>query len=623
MKIQILSCLALAAGLQAQVFTPPADKGPQPANPPQDVAANPKPQPGPNPLGNEIPLLNPAAESIKVGNIEIPLLDNRLVMGRFERYLSQNAEDYESALKYRKDMNSILGAISPMRQKGPDLEGAFRLLPAASEYPGDANLCMSLAESVYTALLTKQGGRSVERLNESLKAEKDKRIREGDWQAQHDRENRLNNRRPVAGGGQQNQQNANNAGRGVQALKYAETLKRIAEIDVEMKANRLRLEAEKIQAKANYQAIMVQWFMQRRFEHVVMASRFYNQIWRDGDQALHVDGNADLPKILAEGLGVPPTVAMLDSLSNEAIREATKYVEAFENMLDRGELHVASERLLEAFYLGEYLEPLATLDLEKKRKIQDYYRDLSALAGAMQMREYVRAQELVVDLKRRAKDFPAFRFEGIISAHTMASDLAIDKAKSHMLAQENDKATQEIKFATETWPTNPRLQEVRDLMKGLGPLVKIRNDFDRLLSEGNYREIARRQYDIAPAIQGDQERLDAFTQIITNLTKIEAALGKAEEFSRAGQKYAAWEQLALIREQFPDDPKLGRQLELLAPEVADFTRAITMGKEYEERMPQQTGTSLSWYLKARSIHPQSDMARDGVMRLAGIIMPAD
>ena len=64
-------------------------------------------------------------------------------------------------------------------------------------------------------------------------------------------------------------------------------------------------------------------------------------------------------------------------------------------------------------------------------------------------------------------------------------------------------------------------------------------------------------------------------------------------------------------------------MELLAPEVADFTRALSKAREYENRNPQQTGTALSWYLKARSIHPQSDMAREGVMRLAGEIMPAD
>lgn len=105
--------------------------------------------------------------------------------------------------------------------------------------------------------------------------------------------------------------------------------------------------------------------------------------------------------------------------------------------------------------------------------------------------------------------------------------------------------------------------------------------------------------------------------------KIEAALGKASEFNKVGQSYAAWEQLAELREQFPDDPKLGRELELLAPQVADFTKALDKARQFESRTPKQTGSALSWYLKARSIHPQSKLAEDGAKRLAHEILPSD
>ena len=151
----------------------------------------------------------------------------------------------------------------------------------------------------------------------------------------------------------------------------------------------------------------------------------------------------------------------------------------------------------------------------------------------------------------------------------------------------------------------------------------VRNDFDRLLGEGNFREIARRQYEIAPAIQGDATREEAFKQIMTNLMKIEAALGKASEFSKVGQKEAAWEQLAELREQFPDDPKLGRELELFAPDVSVFTHALTKARNFESRTPKQTGSALSWYLKARSKYPQSKLAEDGIKRLVGEILSPD
>ncbi len=88
-----------------------------------------------------------------------------------------------------------------------------------------------------------------------------------------------------------------------------------------------------------------------------------------------------------------------------------------------------------------------------------------------------------------------------------------------------------------------------------------------------------------------------------------------------GQDYAAWEQLAALRKEFPDDPKLGGELERLAPDVADFTKALNKARAFEERKDQQVGSALSWYLKARSIHPRSDMAEAGIQRMLEEILP--
>ncbi len=627
MKTRILFSLLLTALAHGQVYTPPAPPAQQaqPAPPPQDTAAAPaKQQSTPGMLGQEIPLLDPSAETITVGGVAIPLGDNRLLKARFEKYLSQPPESDEAANRYRETIAEILGTISPFRSGGPDLYGAFKLLPSASSYPGDANLCGSLAESIYMAMLAKQDVNSLKKLNDSIEQEKNAIILEGDWKARHERDKPLTDPTP-AGNAKNSNANRNNQtpGTGNNSLKYANTLRRIAEIEALKKANIIRTEAQTLKTKAQYQVSMVQWFVQRRYEHVLMAARFYNQIWKDGDTTLRIDKNSDVAKLFTESVGVSPTVASLDSLSNEAIREVAKYVEAFDLMLSRDELHSASQRLMEAYALGEYLAPVATLPLEKKRRVLLYVRDLHELYGTLQARDYTKTKELADRLKASAKDFPSSKVDSAIAAYTLASDLAIEEAKAHLLSRESDKAAEKIKAATEIWPTNPKLNEFRNLITSASGLVTVRNDFDRLLGEGNFREIARRQYEIAPAIQGDATREDAFKQIMTNLMKIEAALGKAEEFSKVGQSYAAWEQLAELREQFPDDPKLGRELELLAPKVADFTKALDKARQFESRTPKQTGSALSWYLKARSIHPQSKLAEDGAKRLVQEILPAE
>jgi hypothetical protein len=619
MKNWIIGLLLLTSLVHGQVYTPPTAAARQPAGPPQDTAAAPAKAPAASPFGQEIPMLDPSAETITVGGVTIPLGDNRLLKARFEKYLSQPPESDEAAAQYRATIAKILGTISPFRSAGPDLYSAFKLLPTASSYPGDANLCGSLAESIYMAMLAKQDVNGLKKLNLTIEGEKKEIIMQGDWKARHERDKEL--------GGDPKSKNKNapaqTPGTGVVSLQYADILRRIAEIEVLKKANIVRTEAQTLRTKAQYQVSMIQWFIQRRYEHVLMAARFYNQIWKDGDATLRVDKDSDVSKLFSESVGVSPTVASLDSLSNEAIREVAKYVEAFDLMLSRDELHSAAQRLMEAYALGEYLAPVATLPLDKKRRIANYVRDLHELYGTLQARDYTKTKELAARLKSAAKDFPSSKVDSAIAAYTLASDLAIEEAKAHLLARDSEKAADKIRAATEIWPTNPKLSEFRSLITSSSGLVVIRNDFDRLLSEGNFREIARRQYEIAPAIQGDATREDAFKQIMTNLMKIEAALGKAAEFSKVGQNYAAWEQLAELREQFKDDPKLGRELELLAPKVADFTKALDKARQFENRSPKQTGSALSWYLKARSIHAQSKLADDGAKRLVHEILPPD
>ena len=628
MKPHLAITFALAGLAHAQVYTqPPANNTADAPAPVSDTASKPATANTKNPLGQEIPLLDPSAETITVGGVAIPLGDNRLLRARFDKFLSQPPESNEEATRYRRTIAEILNTISPLRDQKPDLYAAFKLLPTASSYPGDANLCGSLAESIYMAMLAKQDVNGLKKLNETIEEEKQAIISSGDWMARHDKGNELEKSKPVGAGkdGKEapEKTSAANDGNGNNSLKYNDTLRRIAEIEVLKKANIARTEAQTLRTKAQYQVSMIQWFVQRRYEHVLMAARFYNQIWKDGDTALRIDKNSDVARLFSESVGVSPTVASLDALSNEAIREAGKYVEAFDLMLSRNELHAASQRLMEAFALGEYLAPVATLPLEKKNRVAKYFRDLYELYGALQARDYTKARELSGKLKSAANDFPSSKVDSVIAASTLASDLAIEDAKAQLLARASDKAAEKIREATEIWPTNPKLDEFRKLVNNSSGLVTTRNDFDRLLAEKNFREIARRQYEIAPAIQGDATREDAFRQIVENLTKIETALGKAAEFGRVGQNCAAWEQLAELREQFPDDPKLGRELELLAPKVADFTRALDRARQFENRTPKQTGSALSWYLKARSIHPQSKFAEQGVKALVGKILPAD
>lgn len=639
--LRLLAGPALVGTLAAQVYTPPPSNKVTPgASNDVTIERQKKPDTGPSPWGQEIPLLDMSAETVTVGGVTIPLGDNRVLRARFEKYLNQPEEDSEAARDYRNTIKEVLAEMSPYNDGGPDPYKSFRLLPRASVYPGDAGICGSLAEAIYVSMLARRDVDGLKRINKEIEDEKQRLIRKGDWKARHDDPPSVDVATPTSGstgnrssggrGGSNNRGRttgpagiASGSGYGTDSLDYMEVVRRMAEIEVLKKTNIVKTEAQILQSKAQYQVNMVQWFAQRRFEHVLMAARFYNQIWKDGDTTLHIDENSDVSKLFTQSVGVSPTVASLDSLANEAIREADKAIEAFDFLMERDEIHSASQRLMEAFALGEYLEPLATLPRDEKRRVALYIRDLHELYGTLQARDYTRGRELAAKIKENVSDFPSAKVDSAIAAHTLASDMAVEKAKACLIAKDTQKAGEEIKAAAELWPTNPKLEEFRSLISTTSAVASLNNDFDRLLAEKNYREIFKRQYEFAPAIQDNPVRLDAFRQIVDSITRIETALGKASEFSRIGQSFAAWEQLSELREEFPDDPKLGREMERLAPDVAEFTKALSRARAFENRQPKQTGSALSWYLKARTIHPRSTLVEAGIERLVDEILPAE
>ncbi len=632
----LLTLLCLPA--LAQVYRPPpgqAPSGNQPSNqgggnttierPPQEKAA---------PLfGNEVPILDPSAETVSFNGKNFAIADQRLFAARFERYLNEPEDDSLEAQEYRATIDKILTLVSPHQPGGPNLSAAVKLLPKASSYPGDAKLCDSLSQAIYVAWMSKNNVAAAKDLMKSLEEEKNDVIRKADWQAT-ERDNVMNQTASTGtgGGGGQNGGGGNggpgqrsgpaqDTGRGVQSMRYADYVRRVAEIEALKKKNELKSEVQIVQAKIQYQALMMQMFIQRRFQHVLMASRFYNQIWSDGDNKLHIDKNSDTNKLFNEAVGFSPTVASLDSFSSEFIRDCDKGVEAFNFLADRKELESAAKRLSEAYAVGEFMPGIRTLPRERKRKVLEFVRESYKLLSAIDMKDYSTATEINNRMKTMSTDYNANKADSAIATYTRVSNMHIMTAKTHAAGNEIDKAREEIKKAMEVWPQNPKLAEFDKMVDDLGGVNVARNDFDRLLNENNYRQIFTDQYRIAPAIANDPQRLSAFNEIINNLRSIESSIAKANEFSNMGQDYAAYEQLAKVRERFPDDPKLGRELELLAPKVADFTKAINKAQQLEKRMPKQTGSAFAWYLRAQKVFPQSTIADEGINRLLQEILP--
>jgi hypothetical protein len=655
MKTTLLT-LALALPALGQVYTPPAPTNNQNATPTDTVVrSNPNESSGGDSnangglLGNEVGFFDPTNDTISWNGKTWAASNNRLVAARFEKYLNEPEEATVAAQEYRENIDEILNLLSPHHKGGPVFLDAVALLPKASTYPGDAKLCDSLSNAIYTAILSRKADNRSKELLARMEREKKKAILDADWKARAEQDPKVGNAarlgsgkndrlklakelskrgftqaaervaaRPAEGENKEQTQPAQQVGRGAQSLAYAEHVRRISEIEAQKKTRELEQKVKTELSKVQYQALMVQFFVQRRFKHVIMASRFYNQIWKEGDGTLYIDQDSDINKVFSESLGVSPTVSTLDSLSHEAIRDVDKGVEVFEFLVERGELESASKRLAEAYLVGEFMPAINTLERDKKRKVLEFVRGSNVLLNAIDSKDYTKATEQINELRGKADDFDATKAQAAVAAFTRASDMQIMMAKNHLAAKDMEKAQGAIRSAMEIWPQNPKLVEFDRLVDAGGSLIQFRNDFDRLFAEKNYREVFRRRFEFGPSIDGDEDRTAKFRQIMENITAIETAVKGAEKMSNIGQNYAAWEELSEVHERFPDDPDLNQFMTKLAPKVADFTIALNNAKRHEERG--NLGSALSWLYKAKHLHPLSEKADTGIKRLVQVAL---
>ncbi|MCP5537801.1 MAG: hypothetical protein H7A51_16395 [Akkermansiaceae bacterium] len=620
---------SLVLPVGAQVYNPGTGGGNQPApsnNGGGDTTIVRENKKSESPYGNEVPFIDPTQETITLMGHTFNLGDNRLG-GQFEAYLADVPNASPAAKEYRETIDAILTAVSP-HTKGisisQKLRNGFELLPRAASYPGDGRICDSLSNAIYAAMLSKGAVSNSKDYIENLEKEKKRIIYNADIVAK--KKDLIDGADTKQKTGTQKSGQKSTVEKAAQSFELQEMQKRIIEIEALKKMHQAKDEVNIIQAKIQYQALLAQLFVQRRFEHVVIGTRFYNLIFRDGDSRMRLKKGSDVSKFFGEGLGVDPTVTGLDSAANEAMRKVTTFVAAFNNHVSHNELHSASKRLTEAFAIGEFLPAVQTVPGDQRRKILEYVRDGNALVKAMDVHDYAQAKVLLEALKKRSKDFDSTKAEGAIAAYTRVSDGHIRSAQIAMMKGDEAKFEQELKNATAVWPTNPRLKEIDkrlDNMLDKGDVAKkLLDDFDRLLSEDNFREIFKRQYEFVPVVKDDAVRKDAVEQIVRNIQRIDISILQASEFSKLGNDYAAWESLATLRNEFPKDPELLQQLEKLSSKVANFTVALTRGKEFEENdLNPQTGSALTWYLEAKSIYPDSKHAQEGIDRLVNRSLP--
>lgn len=631
MKAPLLaaSCL-LSGGLVAQVLPAPTAPAASPAPAAQassggssGAQSSQNSQQG-GMFGGLVPHVDPGSETVSWDGKMWNLTNNRLARAKFEIYLATPEADSADDQAYRDLIAQIIQLLAPTRQGGADISRAFALLPEAGAFPIDGGICNTIANGVWDVWLAQKKVTNLRSANDAML----KRRKDLEWNA----EQGLNNAplSPNTAGGstkggaagtgrqqavQQQQTNTMTVGR------VSGYIKNIAEIEARMKLNETAIGLSEVTSKTQFQALMVQLFMQRRFEHAIIACRLYPHMFRDGDSVLQLDDNSDLKKMFSAGMGVPPTVSLIDGFAAEAIRGVDEAVVAFEQLVLRQDFDSASRRLMEAYAIGEYLPRIRRLPMATKLKVLDYVRDGNQLINALEMKDFGLAEELVTKLRAASKDFDFSKPQAAIETARALCDMRLTAAKAAILKGDQATYASELKGAAEIWPTNPKLRELSNMVGQNSDIqAQALLDLDRLLSQRNFRQIFNDQGRFLAAAINDPTRQEQIKKVLIDMNRVNMVVHGAGQLA-ASNPYGAWEQVEKEYQHFPEDAEITRLRSELSVKASEYVSAIEKAKQHEQR--KQTGSAIAWYLKARRLYPPSEFARDGIQRLVAALNPAD
>lgn len=231
-------------------------------------------------IGRDVPAFDPGSETAmfdgKIWNIN----NNRLFRARFEKYLNAAPATGQADVAYRQTIDKILELLAPGNANKANIDTAFSLLKKASEYRDDANLCRTMSDAIHAARMSIETVNRLQRENVDL----EKQRTTAEWNNQMAARNSTlgiltTTKDPAVL--QENQKIEREA-------RMASTKRILADISQTIENNKLRMATLEIITKGHLQSLIMQYFATRRFEHVIIANRFYRALYPDGDNSIDV-----------------------------------------------------------------------------------------------------------------------------------------------------------------------------------------------------------------------------------------------------------------------------------------------------------------------------------------------
>ncbi len=391
----------------------------------------------------------------------------------------------------------------------------------------------------------------------------------------------------------------------------------LAETEAKLLAMEGQVALTGMQAKLQMQSQIVAFLVQRRYQHALVLSGFYQLLFKGSQQQLEV-GKGELQSFFPN-TDMVFTVDMMAFVGNEAITDVNKGVDAVNTAYAEDRAIVALERLQETFFLGEYMPELNAIPVEQRRQLLDLYRDMLEAVELAEAKDYNGVAQYAERIALIAKDFPKMRVLSSVETAKSMSDMAVFAASQYRNLGDIDKARAELKQAIDIWPSNPSIREFQQETTKLATAgsqgVQI---FDDLYKRGDHRGIYDRRMDLGFALAEDTARRPLLMEVIEQVSTIDLLVAQSAEALKQGDPYVAWELLAEAAKSDPNDAPMNRARAELAPRVADFV--VYLDRAQRQAAEAQHAGSLAAFLAAQDIYPASRICREGIERQSSALM---
>lgn len=610
----------------AEDAAPAPQQQPQQQAPKLDLSGGQKGPDGENAdvrlLGMEVPLLDPANDTVAYNGGLFDVGNNAVVRARFEKYLYQTPEDSKEMQHYMKKLDSVLkltqkSARSKTAVGSETLLNIGRSLYELGEYPDDGGQSPALAGGIAGALSVQYANRKRDRQNAATQKEIDKLVEDTNRMTNH---NTGRGTRQVGVKG--DKVSATTAT--TNTVKIAQGTKNIGLKEAGMVKNDADSVAATEMSKLNYQSMLISFLMERRFDHVVIGARTFRHIFRDGDSQLKLEENSKVSKMFTNLTGTTPTVDSLASLASNMRYEVDKNMQSVEAQLAQNRLSAATQHLIEAVAVGEYMQSVAAFPLEKRGRIAEFWSLRKRALTALNARDYGTAEDVAKRMKEMDVEFDDSLLRSYCAGRKQQSDLALRNAVKALKSGNEEEFNKYITEAGTIWPLNPKLAEGREQLERIDSQDGVLDEFKVLIERGDYRTIYNEQ-DKFEVVALNPELKVQYKEAITVISTIDGMLKQLDSAAAQDATMGPCMAYEMLLEQqsnegYEKDARFRDALARYALAAHDFVQALEQAEACEKRG--ELGSALANYYRAQCLYPRSEKAGKGVKRLTERILKA-